>query len=379
MGVNMSKPRFPFMAIMGQEELSLALILNLINPQIGGVLIRGTKGTGKSTAVYGLPQIAPTIKVHSSCNYNCAPDEPETWCDFCKAQPALEVIEKEIEVVNLPMNISEENLFGKIDIEKLLKTAEKAFVPGLIAKANRQILYIDEVNLIPDHITDSLLDVVASGVNIVEREGFSISHPGKFLLIGTMNSEEGELRPQILDRFPLSVTIFTVNNVEDREEIIRRNFAYEADPAVFVEGFAEINDMMTNSILAARKLFPQTTISQELVQKIIQFCIQFAIDGHRSEIVIVKTARTYAALELKQQVEIKHIKMAMKLTLLHRTREGGLKKPVTWSDIETWFEGVAAEQESAQTFSLQYNPANISLLKGGFVTPSKKSEKALPI
>ena len=375
----MSKPRFPFMAIMGQEELSLALILNLINPQIGGVLIRGTKGTGKSTAVYGLPQITPVLKVHQSCSYNCDPDEPENWCAGCKELQTHEVIEKEIEVVTLPMNISEENLFGKIDIERLLKTAEKAFVPGLIAKAHRQILYIDEVNLIPDHITDSLLDVVASGVNIVEREGFSVTHPGKFLLIGTMNSEEGELRPQILDRFPLSVTILTDNILEDREEIIRRNFAYETDPIAFAEGFADINDMMTNSILQARKLFPTTTISQELVHKILQFCIQFAIDGHRSEIVIVKTARTYAALELKQQVEIKHIKLAMKLTLLHRTREGGLKKPVTWADIENWFNDVKEESETDQTFSLEYNPANISLLKGGFVTPSKKSEKALPV
>jgi magnesium chelatase subunit D len=375
----MSKPRFPFMAIMGQEELSLALILNLVNPQIGGVLIRGTKGTGKSTAVYGLPQITPAIQVHQSCNYNCSPDDPENWCDFCREERTHAAIEKQIEVVNLPMNVSEENLFGKIDIEKLLKSAEKVFVPGLIAKAHRQILYIDEVNLIPDHITDSLLDVVASGVNIVEREGFSVTHPSKFLLIGTMNSEEGELRPQILDRFPLSVTIYTDNIMEDREEIIRRNLAYEADPDGFAERFHEVDDLMRNTILEARKIYPETTISEELVHKILQFCIDFAIDGHRSEIVIVKAARTYAALEMKKEVEIKHIKMAMKLTLLHRTREGGLKKAVTWSDIEKWFEDVKEENESNQLFSMEYTPENISLLKGGFVSPSKKSEKASKI
>ncbi len=375
----MSKQRYPFMGIMGQEELSLALILNLVNPQIGGVLIRGTKGTGKSTAVYGLPQITPAIQVNQSCQYNCSPDEPENWCAWCKEQQTHTAIQKEIEVVNLPMNVSEENLFGKIDIEKLLKTAEKAFVPGLIAKAHRQILYIDEVNLIPDHITDSLLDVVASGVNIVEREGFSVIHPAKFLLIGTMNSEEGELRPQILDRFPLSVTILTASNMEDREEIIRRNFAYEENPDSFAESFKNVNELMKNTILGARKLFPQTSISQELVQKILQFCIQFAIDGHRSEIVIVKTARTYAALEMKQKVEIKHIKMAMKLTLLHRTREGGLKKAVTWDDIDKWFAEVKEESETNPAFSLEYTPENISLLKGGFVSPSKKSEKASTI
>lgn len=372
----MTKLRFPFMAIMGQEELSLALIFNLVNPQIGGVLIRGTKGTGKSTAVYGLPQIAPMIKVHQSCAYNCSPEEPENWCSFCKSQQTHTVIQREVEVVSLPMNIAEENLLGRIDVEKLLKTGEKVFVPGLIAKAHRQILYIDEVNLIPDHITDSLLDVVATGVNIVEREGFSVEHPSRFLLIGTMNSEEGELRPQILDRFPLSVTISTNTNVEDREEIIRRNFAFEENSTSFVEGFQEIGELMKISILEARKLLPETTISQELVRKILDFCIHFAIDGHRSELVIVKTARTYAALELKQQVEIRHIKMAMKLTLLHRTRDGGLKKPVAWSDIETWFEDAKVELESEETFSLDYNSQNLSLLKGGFVTPSKKSEKA---
>ncbi|HNQ43052.1 MAG TPA: AAA family ATPase, partial [Candidatus Cloacimonadota bacterium] len=172
----MIKLRFPFMAIIGQDDLSLALILNLVNPRIGGVLIRGTKGTGKSTAVYGLPQIAPLISVHESCTYNCSPDEPDSWCSFCKAQQTHTVVEKEVEVVNLPMNISEENLSGRIDVERLLKTGEKIFIPGLLAKAHRQILYIDEVNLIPDHITDSLLDVVASGVNTVEREGFSVEH-----------------------------------------------------------------------------------------------------------------------------------------------------------------------------------------------------------
>ncbi len=375
----MSHLRFPFMAIMGQEELSLALILNLINPNIGGVLIRGTKGTGKSTAVYGLPQITPEIEVHQNCNFNCTPENPEDWCEWCKTQLTHTVVQKNIDVVNLPMNVSEENLFGKIDIEKLLKTAEKAFIPGLTAKAHRQILYIDEVNLIPDHITDSLLDVVASGHNTVEREGFSVAHPAKFLLIGTMNSEEGELRPQILDRFPLSVTILSVSSIEDRQEIVRRNFAFELNPAEFCQSFQDINELMKTTIAEARKRYPDTTISQDYVQKILQFCIEYAIDGHRSEIVIIKTARTYAALEMKQQVEIKHIKIAMKLTLLHRTREGGLKKAVSWTDIEKWFDDIKDDNPSTDSFSLQYSPENISLLKGGFVSPLKKLEKVSKI
>lgn len=374
----MTKLRFPFMAIIGQDELSLALILNLVNPRIGGVLIRGTKGTGKSTAVYGLPQIAPLIKVHESCNYNCSPDEPQRWCPFCKSRQAHTVIEKEVEVVNLPMNISEENLSGRIDVERLLKTGDKVFTPGLLAKAHRQILYIDEVNLIPDHITDSLLDVVASGVNTVEREGFSVQHDARSLLIGTMNSEEGELRPQILDRFPLSVTINTIRDVDDRQEIIRRNFAFENDPAQFVESFRDVSGMMKQSILTAREKLPETTIPESLVKKVVDFCAHYMVDGHRPEIVIVKTALAYAALELKPVVEAKHVKMAMKLALLHRTRDGGLKKAVNASDIDGWFEGVRTDPEPDQAFSMEYDSQNLSILKGGYLTPSKKSVKASP-
>ncbi len=372
----MKKLRFPFMAILGQEELCLALILNLIDPRIGGLLIRGTKGTGKSTAVYGLAQIAPRINVNENCPYKCDPSEPDTWCEACKGSQHSPSLLIEPEVISLPMNISEENLFGSIDVERMLQTGEKVFIPGLIAKAHRQILYLDEVNLMPDHVTDSLLDVVASGINIVEREGFSVQHPAKFLLIGTMNSEEGELRPQILDRFPLSVNITTVCDIRDRAEIIRRNLAFEADPAAFMASFGEISELMMNSILEARKILPQTQISDALVGRILQFCVDNCIDGHRAEIVIVKTARSYAALELKHQVELKHVKMAMILSLLHRTRDGGLKKALTRAEIESWFEGIKEEGKDSLAFSMDYNPENVSLLKGGFVSPSKKSGTA---
>lgn len=374
----MIKYRFPFMAIIGQDDLSLALILNLVNPRIGGVLIRGTKGTGKSTAVYGLPQIAPYIMVHERCSYNCSPDDSKRWCGGCKDQQTHTIVEREVEVVNLPMNISEENLSGRIDVERLLKTGEKIFTPGLLAKAHRQILYIDEVNLIPDHITDSLLDVVALGVNTVEREGFSVEHDAKFLLIGTMNSEEGELRPQILDRFPLSVTIHTVSNVDDRQEIIRRNYAFEEDPAGFVESFKDVSEMMKQTILSARELLPEITIPESLVKTVVDFCVHYMVDGHRPEIVIVKTAIAYAALELKPEVESKHVQMAMKLALLHRTRDGGLKKAVTASDIDNWFAGVKTDQTPEQPFSMDYDVQNLSILKGGYLSPLKKSGKVSP-
>ena len=374
----MIKYRFPFMAIIGQDDLSLALILNLVNPRIGGVLIRGTKGTGKSTAVYGLPQIAPLIKVHESCSYNCSPEELDRWCPQCKSQQTNTIVEREVEVVNLPMNISEENLSGRIDVDRLLKTGDKMFTPGLLAKAHRQILYIDEVNLIPDHITDSLLDVVASGVSTVEREGFSVEHDARFLLIGTMNSEEGELRPQILDRFPLSVTINTLRNPHDRLEIIRRNYAFEADPASFMESFKDVNDMMKQTILAAREMLQEIKIPESLVKNVVDFCVHYVVDGHRPEIVIIKTAIAYAALELKPEVESKHIKMAMKLALLHRTRDGGLKKAVNASDIDSWFDGIKKDREPERTFSMDYDAQNLSILKGGYLSPSKKSGKVSP-
>ena len=374
----MTKYRFPFMAMIGQDDLSLALILNLVNPRIGGVLIRGTKGTGKSTAVYGLPQIAPMIRVHESCSYNCSPEELDRWCPQCKSQQTNTIVEREMEVVNLPMNISEENLSGRIDVDRLLKTGDKMFTPGLLAKAHRQILYIDEVNLIPDHITDSLLDVVASGVCTVEREGFSVEHDARFLLIGTMNSEEGELRPQILDRFPLSVTINTLRNPHDRLEIIRRNYAFEADPAGFMESFKDVSGMMKQTILAAREMLPEIKVPESLVQNVVDFCVHYVVDGHRPEIVIIKTAIAYAALELKPEVESKHIKMAMKLALLHRTRDGGLKKAVNASDIDSWFDGIKKDREPERTFSMDYDAQNLSILKGGYLSPSKKSGKVSP-
>ncbi|MDD3536292.1 MAG: AAA family ATPase [Candidatus Cloacimonetes bacterium] len=367
--------RFPFMGIIGQEELSLALILNLVNPRIGGLLIRGTKGTGKSTAVYGLPQIAPQILVHENCQYNCSPDEPQSWCSECKTRLTNSSILKEVEVVSLPMHISEENLVGRIDVERLLKSGEKVFSPGLLARAHRQILYIDEVNLIPDHITDSLLDVVASGINSVEREGFSVIHPARFLIVGTMNSEEGELRPQILDRFPLSVSIGTQQNVADRQEIIRRNLAFENSPAEFIQDFVAVSEMMKQTIVSAREMLPQVSASERVVHTLIDFCVQYQIDGHRPDIVILKTAMAYAALEQKPEVEHKHLKLAMKLSLLHRTRDGGLKKAVAAEDIEEYFARLTQETELAERFSFQYDPHDLSILKGGFVSPSKKSVK----
>lgn len=358
------------MAIIGQEEASLAIILNLINPNIGGILINGTKGTGKSTIVYGIPQIAPDIEINQNCLYNCDPNSPESYCSYCN-QKSIEKEIRPIQIINIPLNISEENLFGKIDIENLLKNGEKTFIPGLLAKAHRQILYIDEVNLIPDHITDSLLDVAASGLNKVEREGFSIIHKSDFLLIGTMNKEEGELRPQILDRFPLSITVETVVDHQERKEIVRRNIFFENNPAEFYKLFEDVQNRMKFTIIQAQKHYPKTFISDHDINLVLEFLIQQKVDGHRSELVIFKTARAYAALEFKEKVEIKHLRTAMKLTLLHRTREGGLKKPLTFEDIELWL-NQQKTNDNQTDFKLDIHPENISLFKGGYVSPAKK-------
>ncbi|MCK9330477.1 MAG: AAA family ATPase [Candidatus Cloacimonetes bacterium] len=366
--------RFPFMSIIGQEEASLAIILNIINPQIGGILISGTKGTGKSSLVYGIPQICPEIQVYANCRYNCIVGDFENLCPDCQKIKEVNhtlIVNKEIEVVNIPLNISEDNLFGKIDVEQLLKDGTRHFVPGILAKANRQILYLDEVNLLPDHIIDSLLDVSASAYNVVERDGFSIKHKSNFLLIGTMNKEEGELRPQILDRFPMFVNLETVKNPEERLEIIKRNTAFENNPEEFYHKYKKINDLMKISIVNARDLLPEVTINEYLVKKILAFLIEYNIDGHRADLVILKTAKTYAALEEKRIVELKHIIMAMKFSLLHRTREGGLKKPVNFSDIENWFKNEKV-LDSEKILNTDINPENISLFKGGLVSPTKK-------
>jgi len=361
---------YPFLGIIGQNEAILAIILNLVDSSIGGVLLKGTKGTGKSTIVYGIPQVCPEIEINNNCLYNCNPNDLENLCFDCKNSTKKVIKHKKIQVVNIPMSISEENLFGKINIEYLMKNGESKFIPGLLAQANRNILYIDEVNLLPDHITDSLLDVAASGTNRIEREGFSISHKCNFLLIGTMNQEEGELRPQILDRFSLSVFTNTVLDMENRKEIIRRNLDFENNPNLFNDKYKEYNEHMIFTIKQAREILPKVVLNENDVDHILKFLIENKIDGHRSEIVIIKAAKAYAAFELKEKVELKHLQTAMKLALLHRTREGGLKKPINSEDIDNWF----TNNKFGDKFELfnQQSSNSISLLEGGLLTPSKK-------
>src|SRR6266498_542717 len=254
---------YPFTAIVGQDEMKLALVLNAINPTIGGVLIRGEKGTGKSTAVRALARLLPDQKVVEGCHFGCHPDDPEDWCADCRERAtmgALPVATRRMRVVELPINASEDRVVGTIDLEAALKEGSRRFEPGVLAEANRNILYVDEVNLLDDHMVDVLLDAAAMGVNTVEREGVSVSHPSRFILVGTMNPEEGELRPQLLDRFGLCVDVEGIRDLEQRVAIVEQRAHWEDDPTGFYASHDEGETEIKNRIAEAINTFPEVAL-----------------------------------------------------------------------------------------------------------------------
>ncbi len=326
-----NKTIYPFCAIVGQEKMKTALILNVINPKIGGVLLRGEKGTGKSLAVRALANLLPEMDAVADCAFHCDPARPKDMCDSCSAKAAqgqkLPIAKRSVSVVELPVGATEDRLVGTIDIEKAIKTGEKHFDPGILAQANRNILYIDEVNLLDDHLVDVLLDAAAMGVNFVEREGVSFSHPAQFVLIGTMNPEEGELRPQLLDRFALSVEIKGIPYREARAEIVRRRVAFESDPAAFAAAQLENQEMVRRKITVATSLLPNVKLSPELLDLITQICTDFAVDGHRADINMYKTACTIAAFKGRTDVIEEDIKEAAELVLPHRQRRQPFEEP----------------------------------------------------
>ena len=283
---------YPFTAIVGQDEMKLALLLNAINPSIGGVLIEGEKGTAKSTAVRALPSL-----LHSM----------ETGADT-------------MTVVELPINATEDRVVGSINLEKALQEGVKAFEPGILHAAHQNILYVDEVNLLDDHIVDILLDVAAMGVNTVEREGVSHSHPSRFILVGTMNPEEGDLRPQLLDRFGLSVMVYGERDPAQRMDVIKRRLAFGDNPAEFVETYKESERALHDRLLEARKLLPTIIPSDDILLKIASISIGVGVDGHRSDITMMHTARAHAAFHGRSQIVDDDIKVAARLTLKHRMR-----------------------------------------------------------
>ena len=334
----MSIPTYPFTAIVDQDNMKLALLLNAINPRIGGVLIRGAKGTGKSTAVRALAELLPEIEVVKGCPFNCNPKDPTNMCEVCRGKyergEPLEYERRKMRIVTLPIGATEDRVVGTLDITRAIKEGVKALEPGLLAEANQNILYVDEINLLPDHIVDDILDAAASGWNVVEREGISVAHPARFILIGTMNPEEGELRPQLLDRLALHVQVENIYDKDLRIEIMRRNLEYEENPEAFRKKFEPQQEELRMRIINARNLLPKVKVPDKLLEVVSRLCIKLRVDGHRPDITIVKTAKTLAAFEGVLEVNLNHIKTCARLTLSHRTRRGGLEEPATPQQIE---------------------------------------------
>lgn len=328
---HLKKPLLPFSAIVGQEQMKKALLLNAINPAIGGVLIRGEKGTAKSSTVRALAEILPEIKIVPGCPFSCDPKKETELCDLCtdkKGKRRLsDSIKRKVRVVNLPVGATEDRVVGTIDIERALKEGIKALEPGILADANRGILYIDEVNLLDDHVVDVLLDAAAMGVNTVEREGISFSHPARFILIGTMNPEEGELRPQLLDRFGLQVSVEAIDTPDDRMEIVRRAEEFHHNPGEIRRRFKKSQKRISRQIQKAMEILPQVIISEILVRKAVDICISLSVRTHRAEITIVRTAKTLAALDGRDEVSPDDLRQAIELALPHRMRRRPFEEP----------------------------------------------------
>ncbi len=315
---------YPFAAIVGQERMLRALILNAINPSIGGVLIRGQKGTAKSTAVRGLAEVLPGIEVVVGCRFGCDPRDEENLCWECADRLDEGVLPTEVRpmrVVDLPVGATEDRVVGSLDMERALRGGERAFEPGILAEANRGILYVDEINLLDDYVVDALLDAAAMGMNTVEREGVSASHPASFIIVGSMNPEEGELRPQLLDRIALQVEVEGIIDVEQRVEIIERRGAFARDPVKFREDFKAESDRLRTRIVAAKKLLPKISTGKGELRKIAKICVEFGVDGHRADIMIERAARTNAAFEGRDRVETSDIVTAAEMVLPHRMRK----------------------------------------------------------
>ncbi len=315
-----NRPLYPFCAIVGQEEMKRALLLNLINPKIGGVLIRGEKGTAKSTAVRALAEVTGTRQEVDGCFYSCDPNDSAFWCQDCRERSEHPMKTGRMRVVNLPVSATEDRVVGTLDMEYALTHGKKVFEPGILAEANRNILYVDEVNLLEDHIVDVLLDAAAMGVNSIEREGVSFSHPSHFILIGTMNPEEGDLRPQLLDRFGLVVDVTGETSIEKRMEVIRRRLAYETDPHTFVQQYAQEQEALRLQIEQAQKQLPQVTWSENCLELSAKISLSLDVDGHRADITMLKTAMTNAAFMGRTRIIKEDLLTAARLALPHRMR-----------------------------------------------------------
>lgn len=318
----MERQIFPFSALVGQEKLKTGLLLNAVDPAIGGILVSGQKGTGKSTAVRALARVLPQIEVVKDCPYNCAPDEVDNLCSSCtdsyRSGRTFETEMRPMPLVELPLSATEDRVVGTLHIEQVLKTGTRRFEPGLLASANRGILYVDEVNLLDDHLVDILLDAAASGINNVERESISYFHPSRFMLIGTMNPEEGELRPQFLDRFGLSLSVSGVENPLQRRLIVDRRIEFDTNPQRFIDGYEEDETLLSDQIGAARSALQSVEIPGDMVEMAVALSTEVRAQGHRAEIAIIKAARALAAFLERAVVGPEHVIEAARFVLPHR-------------------------------------------------------------
>ena len=315
---------FPFTAIVGQERMKMALILNAINPRIGGVLIRGERGTAKSTAARALAALLPEIDVFLDSPFNDDPGSPDSWSDWVKERTArnedLRTGKHRIRFVDLPVSATEDRVVGTLDIEQAIKKGERHFEPGVLAAANRGLLYVDEVNLLDDHVVDLLLDSAAMGINVVEREGISFAHPARFMFVGTMNPEEGDLRPQLLDRFALCVDIHSIANSSQRMEILERTLKFERDPEGFYQECQPAEQELADKIIQAREHLPHVRYTQRDLFTIAELMAEMKVDGHRADIVILKAALGHAAFNRRERITTADILIAAELALPHRLK-----------------------------------------------------------
>ena len=329
---------FPFSAIVGQDEMKLAIQIVAIDPKVGGILALGDRGTGKSTAVRALADLLPPLQVVVGCRYGCDPASSGATCTDCTSlkatgkRPKTET--RPVPVVDLPLGASEDRVVGALDLEKALSQGVKAFSPGLLAQANRGFLYIDEVNLLEDHLVDLLIDVAASGENVVEREGLSVRHPARFVLVGSGNPEEGELRPQLLDRFGLSVEVRTPQDIDQRIAVIKRRDAFERDPQGFRNEWAMQNEGLREHILKARKLLDKVKVGDDLLRLCAQLCQALGTDGLRAELTLMRACRSLAAMQGHKAATPAHLRTVAPMALRHRLRRNPLDDTGSGTRVE---------------------------------------------
>lgn len=363
---------YPFTAIVGQETMKRALILNAIDMRIGGVLIRGERGTGKSTAARALAALLPEVDVIADSPFNDDPHHPETWSDISRerygdSEPPVD--RRRIRFVDLPVSATEDRVVGTLDIEKAIQQGERHFDPGVLAAANRGILYVDEVNLLDDHVVDLLLDSAAMGINVVEREGISFSHPARFILVGTMNPEEGDLRPQLLDRFALSVEVHGIRGATERMEILERHIAHETDPVAFMEEWRPAEQELSDRIAAAREIVDEVQYTRGDLRLIALMTSNMQIDGHRADLVILKAARAHAAFDGRRQINRHDILTALELAIPHRLKRG------PFTDARVDMESLAGQMEELEADTDEDAEADSTAQQSGGEARESKSKK----